>query len=202
MKKIMFNDKYGLTEAVLEGRKTVTRRIITPQPLIFYNCNHGLPMPNCDESYIARFSKDDVGETTYIKPAYQVGDIVAIAQQYSSLFFGVILNNQKVKELQNKAGWNNKMFVKASLMPHQIEILDVRVERLQDISDEDCIKEGVIIGRCGNKDHWMKAYYVPNENQPYTTPREAFACLIDKVGKKGTWESNPYVFRIEFKRVI
>lgn len=87
-------------------------------------------------------------------------------------------------------------------MPHQIRITAVRVERLQDISDEDCLKEGIspmIVG-C--------EYYVftlidteKGRFLDYKTPREAYAALIDKVSGKGTWESNPYVFVYDFELI-
>lgn len=99
-------------------------------------------------------------------------------------------------------GWSNKMFVKPELMPHQIKITNVRIERLQDISDEDCLAEGIQIGQCGSADtHFMDVYYIPNEIQPYCFPKDAYAALIDKVGKKGDWDSNPYVFVYDFELI-
>ena len=87
-------------------------------------------------------------------------------------------------------------------MPHQIQIINVRVERLQDISDEDCLAEGIIKGQCGSADtHFMEAYYVPNYIQPYCKPQYAYEILIDKVSGKGTWEKNPYVFVYDFELV-
>ena len=98
------------------------------------------------------------------------------------------------------AGWNNKLFVRADLMPHHIRITDIKVERLQNISDEDSLKEGINKGQCGSVDtHFMDVYYYKGDIQPYCTPREAFAALIDKVSGKGTWESNPYVWAYEFE---
>lgn len=47
-------------------------------------------------------------------------------------------------DFKDKASWNNKRFVKGDLMPHQIRIIDVRIERPQDITDESCLKEGII----------------------------------------------------------
>lgn len=94
------------------------------------------------------------------------------------------------------------MFVKADLMPHHIEITGIKVERLQEISDEDCLKEGIIKGKCGSEStHFMDAYYVPKEKQPYCTPRDAFEILIDKVSGKGVFQSNPYVFVYEFNLI-
>ena len=45
-------------------------------------------------------------------------------------------------DLRDKPGWNNKMFVRADLMPHRIKITGIKLERLQDISEEDIYKEG------------------------------------------------------------
>lgn len=94
------------------------------------------------------------------------------------------------------------MFVKPELMPHQIRITAVRVERLQDISDEDCLKEGIspmIVG-C----EYYVFSFIDKEKGcflDYKTPREAYAALIDKVSGKGTWESNPYVFVYDFELI-
>ena len=133
--------------------------------------------------------------------------MVAVAQSYRDCG-GVNEDGVPMWEIisQNvggtNAGWDNKMFVRGDLMPHQIRITDVRVERLQDISDEDCLKEGIMKGRCGSEGtHFMDAYYIPNDIQPYCTPQEAFAHLINKVIRKDTWESNPYVFVYDFELV-
>ena len=187
MKKIMFNDKFGLTQAVLDGHKTQTRRVV-PQSVI--------------EKYAL------LEDPTIIDDArYDIGEVVAVAQSYRECDGftkdGIPRWNEiAISVGAVSAGWSNKMFVRPDLMPHQIRITDVRVERLQDISDEDCLKEGIVKGKCGSEDtHFMDAYYVPNEIQPYCTPREAFAHLIDKVSGKGTWDSNPYVFVYDFELI-
>ena len=98
------------------------------------------------------------------------------------------------------AGWNNKMFVEASKMLHHIRIIDVRIERLQDISDEYCLKEGIKKNlRCGKYGFDSNIGYI--SQYPFHNPCEAFASLIDKVSGKGTWESNPYVFVYDFELV-
>lgn len=192
MKKIMFNDKYSLTQAVLDGRKTMTRRISKEQirNSVFwksgYESIHGYE----------------------IKPIYKISELVAIAQSYESLGMNpeIALNDRDGIGFYTKTkfapGWKNKMFVRADLMPHHIRITDIKIERLQDISDKDCLKEGIYKGQCGSADtHFMDAYYYKGDIQPYCTPREAFAALIDKVSGKGTWESNPYVFVYEFELI-
>lgn len=192
MKKIMFNDKYGLTQAVLDGRKTQTRRLASKY------------LPDAVRIGYARFEIANWRElrcwtkgNSFIKfnMPYRLGEVVAIAQKYEEVL-------STPMELRKGAGWKNKMFVSADLMPHRIRITGVRIQPLQDISDKDCLKEGIIQGRCGSENtHFMDAYYVPNDIQPYCTPREAFAHLINEVSKKGTWERNPYVFVYDFELV-
>ena len=114
--------------------------------------------------------------------------MVAVAQSYSEI---------GIKPLPFcEAGWRNKMFVRADLMPHHIRITNVRVEQLQDISDEDCIKEGIFVGTSGITYHVMNL-----GGGCANTPRDAYAALIDRISGKGTWESNPYVFVYDFELV-
>ena len=188
MKKIMFNDKYSLTQAVLDGRKTMTRRISKEQirNSVFwksgYESIHGYE----------------------IKPIYKISELVAIAQCYESLGMNpeIALNDRDGIGFYTKTkfapGWKNKMFVRADLMPHHIRITNIKIERLQNISDEDCFKEGIFKWDAGQKD--IPFYSFHNADIPdYNDPRDAFAALIDKVSGKGTWESNPYVFVYEFE---
>lgn len=199
----MFNDKYGLTQAVLEGRKTQTRRIIT-YPKTFKGkdvCGLWVYRWKVDGAItdICMYDEDEIPiEGGQILPKYKVGEIIAIAQSYNSFY-----NDECNPNLfPNGAGWTNKMYVKPELMPHRVRITAVRAERLQDISDVDCLKEGIIKGQCGSADtHFMDAYYVPNDKQPYCTPQDAYEILIDKVSGKGTWDSNPYVFVYDFELV-
>lgn len=105
--------------------------------------------------------------------------------------------------MPKESGFFNKMFVKADLMPHHIEITDIKVERLQDISDEDCMKEGIYRLDSANGNGGIAYSFVGASDKKhiglYNTPRDAFSALIDKVSGKGTWESNPYVWVYEFK---
>lgn len=204
MKKIMFNDSFLLTKAVIEGRKTQTRRIVPQKELDKINLFQ-------EEYYDATFDKLEGVEllTHYFltekcgKLPYNVGEVVAVAQSYRDCGgineYGVPMwdiISQKVGG--TNAGWDNKMFVSADLMPHQIRITDVRVERLQDISDGDCLKEG--IEEFPTKSTLSgKAYTFNGINESYKTPQEAFAYLINKVNRKDVWKENPYVFVYDFE---
>lgn len=218
MKKIMFNDKYSLTQAVLDGRKTMTRRVCKyDKPNETYDIVFPVFEPNDydnDGNIVSPLNyafgwRNDKGDFTgWNIPQYKVGEVVAVAQCYKSLGMNpeIALDDKDGIGFYTKTkfapGWKNKMFVRADLMPHHIRITDIKVERLQNISDEDCLKEGIYKGQCGSADtHFMDAYYYKGDIQPYCTPRGAFAALIDKVSGKGTWESNPYVFVYEFELV-
>ena len=136
-------------------------------------------------------------------PKYNVGEVVAVAQSYHDCGG---MDEEGVPRWEmiaqsvgaTGAGWGNKMFVSADLMPHQICITSVRIERLQDISDEDCLKEG--IRKVVNENGIDVQYYIAHD-ACFENPREAFAYLIDKVSGKGTWESNPYVWVYDFELV-
>lgn len=196
MKKIMFNDRYVLTEAVLEGRKTQTRRLsgfydqtMNPHLTLLLRSEKGR------EEFVAKNSK------------YKIGEVVAIAQAYrdTKATRNFVEDAEFIDKTKNTAGWRNKMFVKAELMPSHVKITNIRVERLQDISDEDCLKEGIIEAERDALGRYVTRYGFEDTKNPYghyfNTPREAFAHLIDKVGKKGTWDSNPYVFVYDFELV-
>lgn len=179
MKKIMFDDKYGLTDSVLQGRKTMTRRMV----------KDGTPLGNWGET--EKYAK------------YKIGEVLAVAQPYKELDYslkGFATNPDRTcgirrKFAQKQPGWNNKMFVSAKFMPHYIRITDIKVERLQDISDEDIMKEGITYIAGGG----YGVRFGENYNAFALNPMVAFAVLIDKNSGKGTWESNPYVFSYTFK---
>lgn len=190
----MFNDKYGLTQAVLEGRKTQTRRtFLKPgeDPLL-----HGIT-----PEYLIS-----------VRSRYSLGETIAIAQKYEDLrkddeFYRLCgKNGMPLECIKYEKGCHNKMFVRADLMPHHIRITNIRVERLQDISEEDCMAEGI---RRFGKEYvrFKKEYcytcqnYAVTDFYSFSTPREAYAALIDKISGKGTWESNPWVFVYDFKLV-
>ena len=181
MQKIMFNDRCGLTAAVLEGRKTMTRRAVPA----------GTLLGNWEEMVK--------------KSRYQVGEVVAVAQSYKEIRekYGIRSPIEYINRdrYEKSAGWNNKMFVRASLMPNKIRITKVRIERLQDISDEDCIREGLAVDKESGSLSLYGWERADKSGEFFATPQLAFAALIDKVSGKGVWKSNPWVFVYEFELV-
>lgn len=199
MKKIMFNERYGLQRAAIDGTKPMTRRSVPDkwqQPLteIFEACNY---------DYTKFWQHPTVQLIMNEKAPYKVGEVVAIAQSYKDCGYDGDTkcgwcydeNEERIDVLYKEVpGWKNKMFVRSSRMPNRILFTANKIERLQDISDEDCMLEGV-------KQWTDYTYCVDGIDDEFIEAREAFAALIDKVSGRGTWDSNPWVFAYSFELV-
>ena len=207
----MFNDKYNLTQAVLDGRKTQTRRIVKG----VYSISCGGVKTDMIDNH---------------RPYYEVGEVVAVAQSYKDVdaFYSAAfsrkhsvhgmtidildcVSDEDIKkwfdireQFVKKASWNNKMFVKPEYMLHQIYVSNVRTELLQEISEEECLKEGIgkyYIGFGTDMVDDMGFTYSFDGKNGFPNARQAYASLIDKISGKGTWENNPYVFVYDFELV-
>lgn len=186
MKKIMFNDQFGLTKAVLSGSKTMTRRVAYNNDIVetYRTINF------VHKNKLAMFD----GWEQVALSRYGVGEIVAIAQSYHSLIeSGCIDINWLDYTCDCSAGYENKMFVRADVMPYGIKISDIKVERLQDISRDDILREGIQYDV--KKDRFMIG------NKGFYFAKEAFAYLIDRTLGNGTYEKNPWVFVYTFQLV-
>ena len=122
-----------------------------------------------------------------------------MAQSMKTLYDNkeIFFESQKaLLQAKREACWNNKMFISASILPHRIKITNIRIERLQDIGEEDCLKEGI--------KRKNERYVVENEKGVCFYTNDvilAFRFLIDKTCGKGTWESNPWVFVYDFELI-
>lgn len=236
MKKIMFSDQYDLTQAVLEGRKTMTRRALpklVQELLDAYTkgvCvvpESAIPVGMSIEEFAEQFAKypgkviithkdeqatftpsqEEILEKILEHSTYKVGEVVAIAQRYTDIEWR---NNPYCEipdlsfngQLAKSKGWKNKMYVRADLMPHRIRITNVRIERIQDISDEDCMREGVRKLESDGCpimftfDGWS---FKNKVNRCTDSPKEAFEALFKKLSGKKAWDDNPWVFVYEFE---
>lgn len=164
MKGIMFNTKYGLEQAVLNGTKTRTWR--------------------ADK-----------------KPRYEVGEIVAIKQCYKDVcYYFCEQDNCKyidyIALYSRQAGWRNKMFTRNEKMPHKIKITGIKQCRLQDLTNDDCLKEGVRKGKV-----YGFFFGVGKTQKKCISAIDAFAGLINKLNGKDYWESNPLGYAYEFELI-
>lgn len=199
MRKFMFNDRCGLTASVIRKAKWKTRRLaerVVRQWAVAEVLTDCLGNPTQRELTLKEFAL----KTCPIK----VGDIIAVAQSYKDIIECEWLPTEKENEVirmvkENHPGCTNKMFVKPELMAHYIKITGVDFERLQDISDEDCLAEGIMYDPKGVAKYGYRIG--EGKSKWYRTPKDAFSSLIDKVSGKGTWDSNPYVYVFTFKLV-
>lgn len=204
----MFKDALGLTRATLEEWKTMTRRIVTI-PKKFKGVENLMLEFQLTDRVRECFVCDSISGKrlgSYPLP-YKVGDYVPIAQSYKDAGVSpreVVGTKDYGQNMfspifaSESAGWRNKMFVLGDLMPNQIHITDLWFERMQDISDEDCLREGV---RRGDDGYWIAGTGRLTGGLLFDTPRKAFAFIIDYVSGYGTWESNPWVVAYTYELV-
>ena len=177
MKGILFTE--SMFNAVIEGRKTQTRRIM--------NLTH----------IISRYK---VGDVVYLKEPYALNiqsskNVAANKFEYKSKVLYKYVGDTIPEPLFK---WQNKRFMPAKYARYFIEITGVRCEKLQDISDEDYLKEGILKTKNYSSDRewgWEEG------QRDYYTPKQAYAALIDKINGKGTWESNAWVWVYDFKLI-
>ena len=208
MKKIMFSERYGLEQAVLAGTKTMTRRII---PIDLYNQTDWKAVAEGDFEAVV----DGEGYYHDIRNCgkYRIGEEVAIAQPYKNddvLTYNAYNEDgtaredglQRHKEMLESKGYRNKMFVKAEYMPHRIRITNIKVERLQDITEQECICEGIKIKKGNRNGERPFGEFTFDGWDDYSfTAREAFAALIDRISGRGTWQRNPWVYAYTFELI-
>lgn len=206
MKKILFNSRYGLETAVIERRKTMTRRIVKC-PKTFRGVSdvelEFHKRPGAAFYFDCVVTDGDGRELGQLPLSYELGEVVAVGQTYERAGWkpDMLLEAHFVKNgvrqvgdlpISQLPGWRNKMFTYPTMMPWQVQMTDLWFEHLQDISDEDCLREGV--------ERWLDGYIVSGlmersgrNNRVFDTPREAFAALIDRINGRGTWQDNPWV---------
>lgn len=210
-----------LFHKVVKGEKTQTRRIIDfnrynerifidDKIVICETQNQGdiIDIRNCDDLPIFKIKpKYKLGETVYLKEPYIIFEETysELRQTESGLTIAYKYGNTNtLEEITGdlKAKWSNKLFMPEYAARYFIEIIDVRAERLQDISEEDCLKEGIVLHqiiRLGQR-WFLNGLKDKNNNEMgYETAKKAYAALIDKINGKGTWERNPLVWVYDFK---
>ena len=194
MKSLIF--KPELAQAIYEGRKTQTRRIIKPQafsyagaPIMLVGYNDIL-----GQNVICPVYKNgDFAEPKAIKPKFKIGDLFYVKETYSTYaipYMGVggIAYKGAGNFLIEGYKWKSPLFMPEILSRSICEITNVRTERLHDISEQDAIAEGI-----ERKD--------PNTVTRYHH-RGQFQIVWDEINtKRGfNWETNPWVWVYEFRK--
>jgi hypothetical protein len=158
-----------MVQAILEGRKTMTRRIVSK--------NNSLRVGEID-----------------LQPKWQTEDILWVRETHAQEYGGGILYKASHSHITPDGKWKPSLFMPKEAARIWLEITCVKVERVQDISEEDAISEGITIN---NKPHpgwcWMENVYSTD------SPTYAFKCLWQKINGIESWNKNPFVWCISFK---
>lgn len=216
MKPILF--KTEMVRAILDGRKSCTRRIVKPQQLVGLlpdKCKNGVPeeflkekkfmfKPYCDMTDVELIS-------TAYKPPYQPGDILYVRETWN-YFYALDGNNQIIEETgryyyratdsfpyeeyvdasgkrHSNAPWRPSIHMPKEAARIWIKVTDVRVKRLQEMWASDVPKEGIYFNKPTTADEMLMA----------------FAKLWNSTIKKSDldrygWDANPWVWVVEFER--
>jgi hypothetical protein len=205
MQGIMFTEPNF--HEVLAENKNMTRRIAKAKGLVLNAETVDFPIWGHDEREIpcVTFCLAGCSEMIDVYPRYQIGEKVYLKEPYAEAYNGYVHEYEPsdilLKLSKEEIKWKNKMFMPASAARYLIEINNIKVELLQDISDEDCMKEGIKNGIKYNLGLPFLRYTYPGNDTFYKTPREAYAAEIDKINGNGTWDSNPYMFAYEFELI-
>lgn len=203
MKGIIFTESNFLL--TIQGVKKQTRRIIKPQPEENLALAEEGNYDNCDVSYTNKFTKADWIDDScnFFRPRYKVGETVYLKEPY--IITGQTYEYEYLHEnktdiacIKRNGGYKNKLFMPERAARYFIKITAVRAERLQDISEEDCIKEGISQGVCSGGAFWGVKLTDGTYTSYSDSPREAYKRLIDKINGPGTWDRNPWVWVYDY----
>lgn len=214
MKPILFNTE--MVRAILDGRKTCTRRIVKPQQLVGLLPEEKKFMfkPYCNMTDI------ELINTAYKAP-YQTGDILYVRETWEHFECCCcegdehgncyrepqqsVLNKscgcymyRATDEIYGDAKWHPSIHMPKEAARIWLKVTDVRVERLQEITEEEAGAEGAVDNR-----GFIHSY--DNEYTHIHTAREDFAEIWNNTVKKSDfdrygWDANPWVWVIEFER--
>ena len=187
-----------MVRAILDGRKTQTRRIIKPQPWHGTDSYHG-DAPECwTEGHCALCDgyKWTAGDLLWVRETWShTGQGVWTIGDARMSFGGKVV--YRADEDTPGAGWFPSIHMPKEFARIFLKVTNVRVERLQDISEEDAIAEG--IQSTGGGRYWIADFdagYTPR-----SAASMAFMDLWERINGERSREANPWVYALTFERV-
>jgi len=199
-----------MVQAILNGNKTMTRRIIKQQPrnTISSALKHpsvaiakpGEYVVDNNRTIICRYGIP--GDQLWVRETFfsSLPDEILNATTGTPIFYKADLNDLSrlsLQSLMQEHGYKWKPSIHMTFAAARIflKIIDIRIERLTDITEEDCISEGISMQYLGFK----RRFSFPLCSENFVSPKTAFNLLWEYVNGPGSWDANPWVWVIEFK---
>ena len=216
IKPILFNTE--MVRAILDGRKTCTRRVIKPQPQSrlcytyassYEDCIGKWTYPNkgahefWGEEYKLPGNIKDEELSKQWNPPYCTDDILYVRETWKNAVNGYYYyEDWQRNDIADVTKWHPSIHMLKEAARIWLKVTDVRVERLQEITDEQVKREGIQYDECPTGFTWKQETYMHN---CYTTPIGAMQALWNSTIKKSDldrygWNANPWVWLIEFER--
>ena len=198
MKPILFNTP--MVQAILDGRKTMTRRAIKWQKV---------HMADSRKELLLKRSPIEVGDVLWVRETFSVISGNGETPNSLDLIAYKVNDDEQSKIITECKCWKPSIHMPKEYARIFLHVTNVRVERLQDISEEDCLAEGIYEYDDNDCTGNYKAYTIKKQNiqdgifihDKFNSAYEAFEWLWSSINGKGAWEENPYVFVYEFERV-
>lgn len=222
---ILFNTE--MVQAILQGRKTQTRRVIKadiPEKATFIGCTES------KEKGVGFYFSD--GTTGIMQGFYpsllddlycpygQVGDVLWVRENFysiesenhwsvyqmvmckSKIFYAADIQNPETIRPLHRGKNRPSIHMPKKFARIFLQITDVRIERLNDISDKDSISEGIKTDNCEGKDCY---YFYPSndlrDDSYLDSPKTSFYSLWNSINGEKAWALNPWVWVVEFERI-
>lgn len=192
---MIFNGE--MVRAILDGRKTQTRRTVKPQPDEdgLAKVTNGPWVDTSERNYRCPFG--DVGDRIWVRETWaEAGASAPDLKLYRANYPEHVPSHYENVPPANEIRWTPSIHMPRWASRILLEIIDVRVERLNAISEHDAQAEGVAKLRGG---FWQ--HYQPGWTQHQLSARGSFVTLWKSIYGEESWNSNPWVWVIEFKRV-
>jgi hypothetical protein len=208
-----------MVQAILEGRKTMTRRIINEAPIDFEYDGYGCrvkdssvleKLPIIEQRFIKAGEK-----TKWVKCKYgERGDLLWVRESFSKIDHPEFKIRFKADHLNPKSvKWSPSIHMPKSAARIWLQITNIKVERLQNISEKDTINEGIripvnegkpvfILGNDNSALSFLPDGCFANNTPPLTQMQYLFAFFAElwcKINGRESWDANPWVWVVEFK---
>lgn len=212
-----------MVRALIAGTKTQTRRIVKPQPTASGSVKLGDDKIDAAEWQIreGRFIKVNVGDRFWVRETLKADKMENILTGERDTNATVAYYAADDAEVLEKNGFNvawgwKRPSVPSIHMPRAVSritliVEDVKVERLQDISEADAIAEGiepVYDERSPGKTFWKDYECYPDKIPhahavvPFVLPSRSYCSLWEEINGHGSWIDNPWVAAYTFRRIM